>query len=225
MRVLVVEDQADIRQALILTLQSASFLVDWAETAKDAVFKAGVNKYNVIVLDLNLPDGDGMTICHQIRQDGVDTPVLMLTIRDELQDIVKGFDTGADDYMTKPYSPQELIARLKSLARRGTKQRTSIYKTDYLEMNTRARSLIFHGKPVILTRREFDLLQHLLERDGEVVQREDLWEQVWGWDDYPLHNTVDVHIKKLRDKLQDDKGRVIQTVRGIGYRFNTEYSK
>ena len=225
MRILIVEDQSNISQALTLTLQSEGFLVDLADCAREALYKASVNKYNAIILDLNLPDGDGMTVCHEMRQDSVDTPVLMLTVRDELQDIVKGFDTGADDYMTKPYSPQELIARLKSLARRGTNQRTAIYKTDYLEMNTRARSLVFHDHQVILTRREFDLLQHLLERDGEVVQREDLWEQVWGWDDYPLHNTVDVHIKRLRDKLKDKRGLVIQTVRGVGYRFNTEYSK
>ncbi len=225
MRILVVEDQPDIRQALILTLESEGFLVDSASTAREAVFKATVNQYSVIVLDLNLPDGDGMTVCHEMRQDNIETPVLMLTIRCELQEIVKGFDTGADDYMTKPYSPGELVARLKSLARRGTKQKTSVYRTDYLELNTRARSLIFYGKDIVLTRREFDLLQHLLERDGDVVHREDLWEQVWGWDDYPLHNTVDVHIKKLRDKLHDRRGRVIQTVRGVGYRFNTEHAK
>lgn len=219
MRVLVVEDKAQYRNQLALQLSSENMHVDTAATARDGLFKAQVNRYSAILLDLNLPDGDGLTVCHEIRQDGISTPIMMLTVRDEIEDKVKGLETGADDYLTKPYSPRELTARIQALTRRGSKQSTCIYRTDYLSLNTRARQLFFHNRELTLTRREFDLLQYFLEHDREVVNREQIWEEVWGWDDYPLHNTVDVHVKRLRAKLKDKEGKMIQTVRGIGYRF------
>ncbi|MDO8471791.1 MAG: response regulator transcription factor [bacterium] len=219
MRVLVVEDKPHYRNQLALQLSSENMHVDTASTARDGLFKAQVNRYSAILLDLNLPDGDGLTVCHEIRQDGISTPIMMLTVRDEIEDKVKGLETGADDYLTKPYSPRELTARIQALTRRGSKQSTCIYRTDYLMLDTRARQLLFHNQELTLTRREFDLLQYFLEHDREVVNREQIWEEVWGWDDYPLHNTVDVHVKRLRAKLKDRAGKMIQTVRGIGYRF------
>lgn len=225
MRVLLVEDQPEIQRAVSLQLRGEQMHVDAVATARKALFKATVNRYNVILLDLNLPDGDGLSVCHEIRQQEVLTPILIFTVRDEVGDKIVGFETGADDYLTKPYSPLELIARIKALSRRGTKQTTCVYHTKDLELSTRARRLTYRGCGVALTRREFDLLQFFLEHESEVVSREDIWEHVWGWDEYPLHNTVDVHVKKLRDKLQDTKGELIRTVWGIGYRFEPEKSE
>lgn len=212
----------DICNALALQLRAEHMHVDTAYSAKEGYYKATVNRYNTIVLDLNLPDGDGLTICHQLRQERVETPVLILTVRDEVADKVRGLETGADDYLTKPYSPAEILARINALSRRGTKQTTCIYKAKDIELNTRARQVIYRQQIIPLTRREFDLLQFFMEHDGEVITREDIWEKVWGWDDYPLHNTVDVHVKRLRDKLADYRARMIRTVRGIGYRFDVE---
>jgi len=219
MRILVVEDKAHYRNNLSWQLSAENMHVDTAATATDGLFKAKVNRYSAILLDLNLPDGDGLTVCHEIRQDGIMTPIMMLTVRDEIEDKVKGLETGADDYLTKPYSPRELTARLQALTRRGTKQSTCIYRTNDIILNTRARQLIYKDRDISLTRREFDLLQYFLEHDREALRREQIWEEVWGWDDYPLHNTVDVHVKRLRAKLKDRAGKMIQTVRGVGYRF------
>lgn len=219
MRALVVEDQPEIREAVRMQLQSAEVTVDAVGTARQAIFKATTNRYSIILLDLNLPDGDGLTVCHELRQQLVRSPVLILSVRDEVEDKVQGFETGADDYLTKPYSPLELMARINALVRRGTKQRTCIYKTRTLELQTRARKVLLRGSPIALTRREFDLLQYLLEHVDDVVTREELWECVWGWDDYPLHNTIEVHMTRLRRKLHDPDGRRLQTVRGVGYRL------
>lgn len=222
MRVLVVEDEPVFMESISLQLASDHIIVDKAKTAKRGLYKATVNKYNVIILDLNLPDGDGLSVCHDIRQQKVRTPVLMLTVRDEISAKVAGFSTGADDYMTKPYSPLELLARINALARRGTRQNTCIYRAKNIELQTRARRFIYKEQEVHLTRREFDLMQLFLEQEGEVIKREDMWETVWGWDEYPLHNTVDVHIKRLRDKIDDSLADRIKTVRGVGYRFDAE---
>ncbi len=222
MRALVVEDQPEIREAVCMQLAASEVVVDAAETAQQALYKATTNQYSIILLDLNLPDGDGLTVCHELRQQSVRVPVLILSVRDEVEDKVRGFETGADDYLTKPYSPLELMARVNALVRRGTKQRTCIYKTRDLELQTRSRKVMLHGQTIDLTRREFDLLQYMLEHIDDVVTREELWECVWGWDDYPLHNTIEVHIARLREKLLDLKGKRIQTVRGVGYRLISE---
>lgn len=214
-----VEDQPKYQREIYWHLAANHIHVDIAGNAKDGFYKAQINRYSAIVLDLNLPDGDGLTICHDIRQEGIGTPIMMLTVRDEIEDKVKGLETGADDYLTKPYSPRELTARLQALTRRGSKQSTCIYRTENILLDTRARYAEYRKKALTLTRREFDLLQYFLEHDREVVRREQIWEEVWGWDDYPLHNTVDVHIKRLRAKLKDKQGEMIQTVRGLGYRF------
>lgn len=222
MRALVVEDQPEIREAVCMQLAASEVVVDAADTAQQALYKATTNQYSIILLDLNLPDGDGLTVCHELRQQSVRAPVLILSVRDEVEDKVRGFETGADDYLTKPYSPLELMARVNALVRRGTKQRTCIYKTRDLELQTRSRRVTLHGQTIDLTRREFDLLQYMLEHIDDVVTREELWECVWGWDDYPLHNTIEVHIARLREKLLDLKGKRIQTVRGVGYRLISE---
>lgn len=222
MRALVVEDQPEIREAVCMQLAASEVVVDAAETAQQALYKATTNQYSIILLDLNLPDGDGLTVCHELRRQSVRVPVLILSVRDEVEDKVRGFETGADDYLTKPYSPLELMARVNALVRRGTKQRTCIYKTHDLELQTRSRKVMLHGQTIELTRREFDLLQYMLEHIDDVVTREELWECVWGWDDYPLHNTIEVHIARLREKLLDLKGKRIQTVRGVGYRLISE---
>lgn len=219
MRCLVVEDQPEHSQYIDLCLRSGSWEADLVGTVKDGYFKGTVNQYGCIILDWNLPDGDGLTLCHNLRQADVTTPILMLSVRDDVRDKVAGLETGADDYVTKPFAAQELLARLGALTRRGTKHRTCIYTCHDIRLETRARCVYRGGRQLKLTRREFDLLQFFMEHEGEVLTRADIWECVWGWDEYPLHNTVEVHVKRLRAKLGDRQQLYIQTLRGVGYRF------
>lgn len=219
MRVLIVEDDPYEQQHAELCLRSSQIDADIVPTVREGLFKATVNQYACILMDWNLPDGDGQQLCHEIRQQKIDTPVMMISIRDDIYGKVACLETGADDYLTKPYAAPELLARIAALVRRGTKQKSCLYTVDDIELETRARVVRRAGKDVRLTRREFDLLRYLIEREGQVLTREDIWEYVWGWDEYPLHNTVEVHVKRLRAKLNDRSQSYIQTIRGIGYRF------
>lgn len=219
MRVLLVEDCPLEQQHAERCLRSGQIDADIVGTVREALFKATVNQYACILMDWNLPDGDGQTLCHDIRLQKIDTPVMMLSIRDDVYGKVACLETGADDYLTKPYAAPELLARIGALVRRGTKQKSTLYYVDDLELETRARIVRRAGREIKLTRREFDLLRYFMEKEGQVVTREDIWEYVWGWDEYPLHNTVEVHVKRLRAKINDRSQTYIHTIRGIGYRF------
>lgn len=219
MRVLVVEDDPYQQQHAELCLRSGQVDADIVGTVKDALYKATVNQYACILMDWNLPDGDGQTLCHELRQEKVMSPIMMVSIRDDVYGKVLCLETGADDYLTKPFAAQEMLARINALVRRGTKQRTCIYEVDDIQLETRSREVKRAGRSIRLTRREFDLLQYFMEHEGEVASREQIWEYVWGWEEYPLHNTVEVHVKRLRSKLSDRSQSYIQTIRGVGYRF------
>lgn len=224
MRILVVEDQPELIEVIRLQLLAEEMVVEAAKTAEEAIFMASINYYSVIIIDFNLIDSDGRGVIRSIRKQAITSPVLILSTNDDVREKVLSLDAGADDYLTKPYSPLELMARLKALARRGSKQHTGIYHSHGVELQIRARRVMLDEVEIALSRREFDLLQYMLEHAGEIVTREELWECVWGWDDYPLHNTVEVHIKRLRDKLSDRSGQIIETVRGVGYRISNENS-
>lgn len=219
MRVLVVEDDPVQQMHVERCLRSRAVDADVVGSFKDGLYKATINQYSCILMDWNLPDGDGQTLCHELRQEKVDTPIMMVSVRDDVYGKVACLETGADDYLTKPYAASELLARIGALIRRGSKHRTCTYSVDDITLETRSRRVTRAGREIRLTRREFDLFQYFLEHEGQVATREDIWEYVWGWEEYPLHNTVEVHVKRLRAKLNDRSQSYIQTIRGVGYRF------
>jgi DNA-binding response OmpR family regulator len=225
-RVLVVEDEPLIAEALVRALERERLAVDVAgdgETALDAINREG---YDLIVLDLVLPGIDGLDVCRQIRRADTNTPVIMLTARDSLEDKVLGLDSGADDYVTKPFELEELMARVRSLLRRARPAPAAPLRSAGLLLDGDTREVRLADRRVRLTDTEFRLLEHLMRRAGEVCRRQELLQYVWGYSFDPGSNVVDVFIRRLRHRLEaagTDAGGAapprIETIRGIGYRF------
>jgi two-component system copper resistance phosphate regulon response regulator CusR len=219
-RVLVVEDEQKVADALCVGLQEEEYDVDVERTGEGAFFRVNTDAYDVIVLDLGLPGRDGIEILRALRQRGVKTPVLVLTARDTLEDRVTGLDSGADDYLVKPFAFAELLARIRALARRGRVAEAPQLNIGDLAMDLITRRVSRAGRPVDLTVREFELLEYLLRHQGQVVSREALARDVWKETarTTPLDNVIDVHIARLRRKL-DAEGpvKLIHTVRGVGF--------
>ena len=215
MRILVVEDEVELAGAIAATLRGEGFGTDVAHTVEDARFHADVHPYDAVVLDRRLPDGEGLDLCRQWRAAGVSTPVLMLTALDDTADVVAGLEGGADDYLTKPFATEVLIARLRSLIRRGPVLRKSVIEAGGVEIDPARRRVKQDGVVVPLTAKEFALLEFLAHRAGEVVDRFDILEHCWDHAYEPESNVVDVHVRGLRRKLGDG---VVETVRGAGYR-------
>jgi DNA-binding response OmpR family regulator len=217
--VLVVEDEAAVRLGLRLALERAGHQVLEAESARAAwpLLKAA----EVVVLDWRLPDEPGVALLERMREKGMETPVLMLTARAEAQDKVEGLRRGADDYLTKPFLVEELLARLEALLRRARPRR--VIQRGPLVLDLDRLEAHLEGRPLPLTRREFDLLTFLARRPGRVYTREELLEAVWG-EYLGTPRTVDQHILQLREKLGEDPKapRFLETVRGVGYRFREE---
>ena len=216
MRILVVEDEAELAGAIAGRLREEGFAADIAGTVGEARFNADVHAYDAIVLDRRLPDGEGLDLCREWRDDGATTPVLMLTALDDTSDIVAGLEGGADDYVTKPFSTEVLVARLRSLIRRGPVLRRTVLQAAGLEVDPTRRRVRQDGVVVPLTTKEFALLEFLAHRAGDVVERYDILEHCWDHAYEPESNVVDVHVRALRRKLGD---AVIETVRGAGYRM------
>jgi len=195
---------------------------DVAEVGEDAVWMAGSTEYDAIVLDVMLPGIDGFEVCRRLRADDVRSPVLMLTARDAVDDRVRGLDTGADDYLVKPFSFAELCARLRALVRRGPVERAPVLVVGDLSLDPATRQVRRAGAEIRLSAREFQLLRFFIERRGEVVTREQLLDGVWGYENMPFTRTVDMHIAKLRKKIEDtpDDPHFIVTVHRMGYKFN-----
>jgi len=213
MRVLVVEDEPRLLRNLAKALREEGYAVDTAETGDDGLFKAETYDYDTIVLDVMLPGMDGWAVLDRVREKKR-TPVLMLTARDAPADRVRGLDTGADDYLIKPFDLAELLARLRALIRRSAGQvRPTLSAGDVL-IDTRARSVSRAGQPVILTAREYAILEYLVLHRGEVVTRTELYEHLFDESDDTLSNLLDVHVFSLRKKLGRD---LIATRRGQGY--------
>jgi two-component system copper resistance phosphate regulon response regulator CusR len=215
MRILVVEDEVELAGAIAATLRGEGFGTDVAHTVEDARFHADVHPYDAVVLDRRLPDGEGLDLCRQWRAAGVSTPVLMLTALDDTADVVAGLEGGADDYLTKPFATEVLIARIRSLIRRGPVLRKSVIEAGGVEIDPARRRVKQDGVVVPLTAKEFALLEFLAHRAGEVVDRFDILEHCWDHAYEPESNVVDVHVRGLRRKLGDG---VVETVRGAGYR-------
>ena len=223
MKVLLVEDDTTLLETTQTQLTKAGFGVDVAKTAEEAYYQLEVNQYDCIVLDINLPDGSGFEICQKIRRDQNTTPILVMTARDSLSDKVKGLDLGADDYVLKPIDAQELIARVKALIRRNSKNPVPILAVGDLEIDPQTQRVTRAGEEIPLAVKEFAVLEFLARHSDEVVTRSMLMEHVWGSDFESFSNVVDVYIRNLRKKL-DTTGRdkLIHTIRGGGYSLSNK---
>jgi two-component system response regulator MprA len=218
MRILVVEDDPKMAELLRRGLAGQGHTVEIAPDGLKGLEKAHAMPFDVIVLDVMLPGVDGLYVAKRLRASGVRTPILMLTARDSVPDIVRGLDMGADDYLTKPFSFDVLAARLRVIARRTTTESASVLQVADLTLNSETHEVHRGKRPLLLTRTEFVILEHLIRRTGRVVSRDDLIEAVWGIDREVESNTLDVFIFQLRSKTEaGGAGRLIQTVRGFGY--------
>jgi DNA-binding response OmpR family regulator len=217
--VLVVEDETSIASFVALYLKNAGYRIQTVGTGREALERAASEKPSLIVLDLMLPDVDGLEVCRRIRQTS-DVPILMLTARDEDVDKIIGLEVGADDYLTKPFNPRELVARVKSILRRSVPERreaqTKQIKHGDLEIDVGRREVLVAGEEVQLAPKEFDLLWELLDHRGLVLTRDQLLERVWGYTFAGDTRTVDVHVRQLRRKLGE--ASPIVTVWGVGYK-------
>jgi two-component system, OmpR family, response regulator len=218
MRVLVVDDDRLLADYLRLALKEDGHAVDVANTGEEGETLAMVNDYDAIILDYVLPGASGMDVIRSIRHQGSTTPVLMLTARDDQEDVVEGLDAGADDYLVKPFEIAVLRARMRALARRGGATRTENVAVGDLSLDRLKRRVLIDSEPLILTPKEYALLEYLLLHAGQIVTRTELLEKVWDLQFDPASNVVDVHVSRLRDKLQKAGSTVsLLTVRGSGF--------
>jgi two-component system OmpR family response regulator len=220
MRVLVVEDDVPMAAAIRRGLRAEGLTADVATRGEDALWMAGSTEFDAVVLDVMLPGIDGFETCRRLREEGIWTPIVMLTARDAIEDRVNGLDQGADDYLTKPFSLAELLARLRALARRGPVERPAELVVGDLRMNPATRQ-VFRGETEIeLSTKEFALLETFMRRPGEVLSAYQLLEHAWDYDYENRSNVVQVYIRYLREKVDRPFGvESIQTVRGAGYRL------
>src|SRR6476659_7134386 len=220
MRVLIVEDDLRMAAALRRGLQAEGLVADVATSGDDALWMAGATEFDAVVLDLMLPGIDGFETCRRLRDDGVWVPIIMLTARDAIEDRVKGLDRGADDYLVKPFSLVELLARLRALARRGQVGRPTALEVGDLRMDPATRQVWRGDQEIPLSHKEFVLLEAFMRRPGEVLSRFQLLERAWDYDYENRSNVVEVYVRYLREKVDRPFGRKsIETVRGAGYRL------
>ena len=218
MRVLVVEDARAMADILAKGLREQGYAVDVAMDGETALLQAEINQYDAIVLDVMLPRHDGFAVCRALRRRGVSVPVLMLTARDAVEDRVAGLDSGADDYLTKPFAFKELLARLRALLRRHVEVRPPQLKLADLTMDIAGQEVTRGGRIIRLTAKEFALLEFLMLHAGEVVSRERISEHVWDEHFDPFSNLIEVYIQRLRKKIDDgEQVKLIHTRRGAGY--------
>jgi DNA-binding response OmpR family regulator len=219
MRILIVEDEPELLEQLRLAFAAQRYEVETApdgEAALDRLFGAS---FDLVLLDIMLPHRDGFNVLEEMRRAGMRTPVLILTARGEVENRVKGLDRGADDYLAKPFSMAELMARARALLRRQITQGVPLLAVEDVALDTVTREVTVADRPTELTPKEFSILEFLLYNTNRAVSRASLADHVWGEDFDPLtmSNTIDVHIKNLRRKIQDPRGRLLQTIRGVGY--------
>lgn len=213
MRILIVEDEPDLRSALARALRDEGYAVDAADNGADGLFNAESTDYDAIVLDVMMPQMDGWEVLKRLRKTKK-TPVLMLTARDQSRDRVKGLDTGADDYVVKPFDLPELLARLRAIIRRSAGKTTNVIEIGEVAVDTGARTVSLDGKPVELTAREYALVEFMALHRGEVVTRTQLYEHLFDENDSSLSNLLDVHVSNVRKKLGAE---FVTTRRGHGY--------
>ena len=223
MRLLVVEDEHKVASFLKRGLEEAGHVVDVAHAGADGEYLALLNTYDALILDCMLPDKDGRQVCRDLRARGVTTPALLLTARDTAADKILGFDSGADQYMSKPFDFGELLSRVRALGRQSQPAFERTLSVADLEISPVSRGVRRGGRELTLTSKEYLLLELLARRAGQVVTRTEIMDQVWDMHHDPMTNTVDVLVKHLRDKIDRDfERKLIHTVRGVGYTMREE---
>jgi len=222
-RVLVVEDDVRMARALQRGLRFEGVVVEVAGDGEEALRMAAASPYDAIVLDVMLPGADGFETCRRLRDRGVWAPVIMVTARGGVEDRVRGLDEGADDYLPKPFSLSELVARLRALARRGSNERPAVLEVGDLRLDPAAHELRRGGTPIRLSRREFTLMEMLMRHPGQVFSQSQMLEAAWELAFEPRSNVVEVYIRNLREKIDRPFGaHSIETVRGVGYRLRSD---
>ena len=219
MKLLIVEDDLLLQEGLSLALANEGYALDCAATAAEADSLIQSGEYSLVILDLGLPDKDGATLLSQWRRRGISNPVLILTARDSLEDRINGLDSGADDYLVKPFALAELQARARALIRRYQGHSDNLLTDGDITLNLQTQQVLRSAQPVEVTPKEFALLTRLIMRSGQTVHRETLQQDIYSWQDDPGSNTLEVHIHNLRRKLGIDR---IKTVRGVGYRLESQ---
>jgi two-component system OmpR family response regulator len=223
MRALVVEDEVKMAALIRRGLVEEGYAADIARTGEDALSMASSTPYDAILLDVMLPGRDGFDVCRELRETGVWTPILMLTARDDVDDRVAGLDSGADDYLTKPFSFAELLARLRALTRRGLSERPTVLEVGSLRLDPATREVWRKGVKVELSTKEFAMLETFMRRPGHVLSRLDLLDHAWDYAYENRSNVVDVYVRYLRAKIDRPFGlNTIETVRGAGYRLRQD---
>jgi two-component system, OmpR family, response regulator len=223
MRVLIVEDDVRMAAAIRRGLQAENVVADVASTGEDALWMAGSTEFDAVVLDVMLPGIDGFETCRRLREDGVWVPIIMLTARDAIEDRVEGLDKGADDYLVKPFSLAELLARLRALARRGPVERPTVLEVGDLRLDPATRHVWRGDSEVRLSAKEFALLEAFMRRPGEVLSQLQLLEHAWDYDYDNRSNVVEVYVRYLREKIDRPFGvKTLETVRGAGYRLRKD---
>jgi len=222
MRILIVEDEHLIANSIKKGLEQERFAVDITYNGNDGYDLAATEDYDLIILDLMLPGMDGMTICRQLRKDNIHTPILMLTAKGQVKDKVEGLEAGADDYMAKPFSFEELLARIRAIIRRPKNSLGEIIKVADLEINTKLFEVKRRKKIIQLSSKEFSLLEYLARSSGKILTKDQIISHVWDYDADILPNTVEVYIRNLRNKIDvpfSSSKPLINTVRGFGYKL------
>jgi two-component system OmpR family response regulator len=223
MRVLLVEDEVRMAAAIRRALRAEGILTDIAPSGIHAVSMARAGQYDVLVLDVMLPDIDGFEICRRLRDQHMWVPIIMLTARDAIEDRVKGLDQGADDYLTKPFSLAELLARLRALARRGPVERPAVLEVGRLRLDPATRQVWRGQEEIVLSAREFSLLETFMRRPGQVLSHMQLLDAAWDLGYEQRSNVVEVYVRYLREKIDRPYGiKSLETVRGFGYRLRRD---
>jgi len=220
MKILVVEDDSKVVGFIEHGLREEGHVVDVARDGDEASLLAHVNDYDIILLDVMLPKKNGFQVAAELRREGRNTPILMLTSRDAVEDVVRGLDAGADDYLAKPFKFDELLARIRALHRRGGAERLDVLRYGAIALDRLHHVVTLNERPLDLTAKEFQLLEHFMLHPGEIVRRTALLEKVWDMHFDPESNVVDVHVGNLRRKLMRASGEsLLATIRGVGFRL------
>jgi two-component system OmpR family response regulator len=223
MRVLIVEDEARMAMAIRRGLQAEGLVADIAARGEDALWMAGSTEFDAVILDVMLPGIDGFETCRRLRADGVWAPIIMLTARDAIEDRVQGLDHGADDYLVKPFSLAELLARLRALSRRGKTERPQVLEVGDLRLDPASQQVWRGNEEITLSHKEFILLETFMRHPGEVLSRFQLLERAWDYEYENRSNVVEVYVRYLREKIDRPFGvKSIETVRGAGYRLTKD---
>ena len=223
MRILIIEDNQKLANSLTRGFRQEGYAVDYLLNGEEGERRMTVSHgdYDIVVLDIKLPGKDGIAVCRSLREKKIMTPVIMLTARDTVEDKILGLDSGADDYLVKPFSFEELLSRVRALARRPSAALPPDLEVGDIVLKVSTQEVFKAGKKIDITLKEFRLLEYFMSRPDEVINRQKIIDHLWDFNFNPLSRAMDVHINNLRNKLKDTHGSAIETVRGIGYRLRS----